>query len=247
MAEPYAVIVTCEHGGNRVPARYASLFRGKRRLLESHRGYDPGALELARNLSSSFGCQFYYSTVTRLLVDLNRSLDNPRRFSVVMRSLRAEEKQRVGMLYYLPYREAVEGEVGRLVETGAKVLHISAHSFAPMLRGRKRDADIGLLYDPKRRREVEFCALWRNALLSADSSLRVRRNYPYRGTSDCLTSYLREVFREDDYMGIEIEVNQKYPQGERTVWLELMKDVTLSLRGVLSLAAFPSKDAKSTT
>ena len=35
-------IVTCEHGGNRIPAPYRPLFRGQKALLDSHRGYDPG-------------------------------------------------------------------------------------------------------------------------------------------------------------------------------------------------------------
>ena len=37
-------LFTCEHGGNRIPAPYRRLFRGQRALLDSHRGYDPGAL-----------------------------------------------------------------------------------------------------------------------------------------------------------------------------------------------------------
>jgi predicted N-formylglutamate amidohydrolase len=41
-------IITCEHGGNRVPAPYRPLFRGQQALLDSHRGYDPGSLVMAR-------------------------------------------------------------------------------------------------------------------------------------------------------------------------------------------------------
>src|ERR1700739_839489 len=37
-------IITCEHGGNRIPVPYRRLFRGQRALLDSHRGYDPGSL-----------------------------------------------------------------------------------------------------------------------------------------------------------------------------------------------------------
>ncbi len=38
----WPIVITCEHGGNRVPKLYRELFHGQRRLLESHRGYDPG-------------------------------------------------------------------------------------------------------------------------------------------------------------------------------------------------------------
>jgi predicted N-formylglutamate amidohydrolase len=234
LPEARTVIVTCEHGGNSVPARYSRLFWGRKKLLESHRGYDAGALELARKLSSSLGCQLYFSTVTRLLVDLNRSPDNPRRYSEITRTLDSETKENITLIHYFPYRESVEAAVTGFVNSGAKVLHISVHSFVPVLKGRERDADIGLLYDPGRKREARFCAGWQRALLSIDGSLRVRRNYPYRGTSDGLTAYLRDNFGDDQYIGTELEVNQRYPRGERAVWLKLMRNIVSSLGDVLS-------------
>ena len=39
-----ALIITCEHGGNEVPAAYAPLFAGHEALLPTHRGWDAGAL-----------------------------------------------------------------------------------------------------------------------------------------------------------------------------------------------------------
>jgi hypothetical protein len=37
------LLVSCEHGGNRVPARYVALFEGAADVLATHRGYDLGA------------------------------------------------------------------------------------------------------------------------------------------------------------------------------------------------------------
>ena len=37
---------------------------------------------------------------------------------------------------------------------------------------------------------------------------RVRRNYPYRGAADGLTTALRRLFKPKDYLGLEIEINQ---------------------------------------
>ena len=48
MATRDCYLITCEHGGNRIPPRYRDLFAGCEALLQSHRGYDPGALTLAR-------------------------------------------------------------------------------------------------------------------------------------------------------------------------------------------------------
>ena len=42
----------------------------------------------------------------------------------------------------------------------------------------------------------------------ARRELRVRRNYPYAGKGDGLTSYLRRRFPPGAYVGIELEVNQ---------------------------------------
>jgi hypothetical protein len=39
-------------------------------------------------------------------------------------------------------------------------------------------------------------------------TLRIRRNYPYRGWTDGLTTALRGRFPATRYAGIEIEVNQ---------------------------------------
>ena len=38
------IVISCEHGGNRIPARYREWFTRHRALLASHRGFDPGAL-----------------------------------------------------------------------------------------------------------------------------------------------------------------------------------------------------------
>jgi hypothetical protein len=46
-------IITCEHGGNRVPAPHRASFRDQRELPDSHRGWDPGALVMANAMVAS--------------------------------------------------------------------------------------------------------------------------------------------------------------------------------------------------
>ena len=214
-------LITCEHGGNRIPARYRPLFRGREALLDSHRGYDPGALVMARELARAFGAPLVASTVSRLLIDLNRSLGHPRCLSAATRgaprTLRAEIVER----HYLPYRTQVECLVGRLVSRGRRVIHVSSHSFTPELDGRVRGADVGLLYDPGRHAEVALCARWKARLVEMAPQLRVRRNYPYAGKGDGLTRYLRMHFPAGAYVGIELEVNQGIvlAAGRRWPWL----------------------------
>ena len=71
-----------------------------------------------------------------------------------------------------------------------------------------RRADVGLLYDPGRRGEAALCARWKASLAVFAPGLRVRRNYPYAGKGDGLTSHLRRQLPSSAYVGIELEVNQ---------------------------------------
>src|SRR5205085_5679739 len=80
-----AVLVTCEHGGNRVPAQFRRWFAGAEKALASHRGFDPGALAMARMLAKCLDAELIFATVSRLVVELNRSSHNPRVFSAFMR------------------------------------------------------------------------------------------------------------------------------------------------------------------
>ena len=204
------LLLSCEHGGVRVPAPYRHLFRSHsaREALGSHRGSDLGALALARSLRRSLGAPLRWSTVTRLLVDLNRSVGHPRVFSEFSRAIGQAEREAVLARYYFPYRMGIESWIEGQVRRGHQVLHLGVHSFASELNGLTRNADIGLLYDPSRRTERVFCQSWQAAFGTVDPSLRVRRNYPYLGKADGLTTHLRALFGPRQYLGIELEANQ---------------------------------------
>jgi predicted N-formylglutamate amidohydrolase len=203
------LVVTCEHGGNRIPQCYSALFAGRYGIVASHRGFDVGALALARELARSFGAPLHYSLTSRLLVDLNRSIGHAELHSAW--SAAAPEPDRAGMLqrFYIPYRRAVEAQVERWVDAGEQVVHVSCHSFTPLMQGRMRYTDIGLLFDPGRPREAALCRQWRKALHRICPTLRIRMNAPYHGASDGFTTALRQRLGAAHYLGVEIEVNQR--------------------------------------
>ena len=204
------LLITCEHGGNRIPARYQSLFADHRAVLASHRGYDAGALNMARALAHRFQAPLIHATVSRLLVDLNRSIGHRALYSEATRALPPAERARILARHYVPYRDAVETLVARAIAAGRRVVHVASHSFTPVLAGCVRTADIGLLYDPARPGERALCATW-GALLAAEIvPFRVRRNYPYQGRNDGLTRRLRHRFPASSYVGVELEINQKH-------------------------------------
>jgi len=99
------------------------------------------------------------------------------------------------------------------VKRARRVVHVSSHTFTPVRNGIVRRADVALLYDPARAPERRLCRHWQRALQALARRWRVRRNYPYRGSSDGLTRYLRERFAADEYVGIELEINQKHVRG----------------------------------
>lgn len=229
MSEPLRIILSCEHGGHRIPAAYRPLFAGQQELLATHRGYDIGILSFARFLARELEAPLHAAEVSRLLVDLNRSHRSPTLFSEISRQLPAAERAAILRRYYDPYREAVTRSVAEGLR-GCRVLHLSVHSFTPELRGVVRRADIGLLYDPARPAEAEFCRRWQAAIVRLDPALPVRCNYPYRGVSDCLVTTLRRQFAGERYLGLEIEVNQKLPQDEPGRWHHVQRVLLDSLR-----------------
>lgn len=202
------VIFSCEHGGNDIPKAYLHLFKGSGETLSSHRGWDIGALSVAQLLSAELHYPLFFATTTRLLVELNRSLHHPDLFSAYTKEVSSDEKEKILDVYYFPYRNEVEKAIEDNIGKYGEVIHISVHSFTPELGGKKRNADIGLLYDPASKSEKNFCLEWK-AALSKMSRLNVRFNYPYRGTADGFTTYLRKKLYRG-YSGIELEINQKW-------------------------------------
>jgi predicted N-formylglutamate amidohydrolase len=217
------LIVSCEHGGNRVPARFRKLF--SRRFLASHRGFDPGALVLARDFASAARAPLFYSTTSRLLVELNRPLGHPQIFHRDV-----PEPTRPGLLrrYYLPYWRRIENAIARAIRRGRRVLHVSVHSFTPRLRGVRRSTDVGLLFDPRRRREAALSACWKKQIERKDARLVVRYNDPYAGVHPSVVQSMRETFSPARYIGIQIEINQKFARRGGRAWRALRETLVES-------------------
>ncbi|MBC7833582.1 MAG: N-formylglutamate amidohydrolase [Phycisphaerales bacterium] len=214
-----SVVVSCEHAGNFVAPEFFDRFSENSvdygscsEILCSHRGWDPGAIDLARPLAPALDAPLIVTVVSRLVVEVNRSLGHPRLFSEFMQGLSDAERELALSRYYYPHRGAVEAAVRDALTKNPRrdVLHLSVHTFTPVLDGELRTADIGLLYDPARQRERAFCERWQTEIKSLAPDLRVRRNYPYLGTSDGLVTDLRHTLTTERYIGVELEVNQKH-------------------------------------
>lgn len=201
------MLISCEHTTNFIPQEYQQLFEEEESVLLTHRAYDPGAGAIAEAISKQYKLPLIQTEVSRLLVETNRSLHHPDLFSEYSQKLNPDEKEKILQLYYHKHRKAVEDYVSTQIQEGNEVIHIGIHSFAPVLHGVFRNAQIGLLYDPAFEKEKHFAQKWKEQILVQNPYWNVRHNYPYKGKSDGLTTYLRNKYHQH-YIGIELEVNQ---------------------------------------
>ena len=207
------LILTCEHASNKLPAAFKNAVPAQ--VLKTHRAYDIGAAQVFRKLvkfaKPEFYCEGKYS---RLFVDLNRTITNKSAFSDYLRDNAKAKAQAIA--YWTEYRSAIEKFVDsaikpktRAAKSEPSVVHLGIHSFTPKLNGKVRNTDIGILYDPARPQERAYANVIKAEIKRLYPTMKVRFNYPYKGTTDGLTTTLRKKFGQR-YVGIEIEINQKF-------------------------------------
>ena len=118
----------------------------------------------------------------------------------------AERARRVHEVYE-PYRRAVVQSLARAAEQRGGCVHLSVHSFTPVVDGKRRDADVGLLYDPARPNERSFARRWAEAL--GASGLRVRLELPVsRHGGRFYEGSCAGMFPAARYTGLELELSQ---------------------------------------
>ena len=217
------LILTCEHACNRLPAAFKKAVPAE--ILKTHRAYDIGAVQVFRKLvkfaKPEFSCEGKFS---RLFVDLNRTITNKSAFSDYLRELETRTPATAAKIkesatnYWTEYRATIEKFVDsalkpktRAAKSAPTIVHLSIHSFTPVLNGKVRNTDIGILYDPTRPQERAYANVIKDEIKRLYPAMKVRFNYPYKGTSDGLTTTLRKKFGPR-YVGIEIEINQKFFQ-----------------------------------
>lgn len=203
-------MLTCEHASNLLPAEFKFLEKQDVEVWNTHRAFDLGAYSLFLALIDIADINFSY-LFSRLLIEPNRSLQHRSLFSEYSKKLSKTQKAYLIQNYYVTYRSQIEACISKFVEVGEAVLHISIHSFTPILHGVKRNTDIGVLYNPDRKLEKLFAKILKQQCSQLNAEIKFRFNYPYLGVADGFTTYLRKKFPEN-YMGIELEVNQKFVQ-----------------------------------
>lgn len=151
-------VFVCDHASNGVPAEYGTLGLAPG-ALAGHIAWDPGALAVARALARRLDSPLLHATVSRLVIDCNRALDAPD--LIVAESdgtaipanaaLSAAERRRRIEAVHRPYHEALAALIDRRAAEGRPTALVAVHSFTPVLAGRPRPWQAGIVFDRDRR------------------------------------------------------------------------------------------------
>lgn len=206
--KPTILIISCEHGSNKVPKKYAHLFESKQLILQTPRAYDIGASHIAKHLHNALHCDLVQTKVTRLLIDNNHGLHHARCFSKFSKKLSVAEKDTLIKTYYEPFQHELQQKINDHIAQGQQVLHLSLYTFAPILKGLFLNTGIGLLYNAHRHGEKEVARIIHGLLQHRTPTYKIRHNYPFLGTNGYLLNSFRNQFPEKDYLGIKLGINQ---------------------------------------
>lgn len=223
-----AVVLSCEHASPDLPPEFSTLFDAA--TLNSHRGWDPGALDLAQALAQTLEAPLFSGRWSRLLIDLNRSAHHLQRVPAKAR-LHPAQCATLHAETWLPFRRQVADAVAAAIRHHGHCVHLSVHSFTPVWQGRRRHTQLGVLYDPNRAGERAL-AVKLKAQLAHATGLRVHRNQPYRGVADGHTTALRRNWGAPHYLGVEVEISQALV-GDRG-WPTRCRAICRTIAGVLA-------------
>ncbi len=207
------VLVTCEHASKRLPPGYEL----DRRVCDLHIAWDPGAQTIAERIAERLRAPLWCGEFSRLIVDLNRSIDNRmliRRVSDGHRvpfnyGLSAADREARIERYYRPYRDGVAAAAEQIIIRHGRCVQVCVHTFTPSLAGKARGNDIGLLHDPDWGIERPVCDEIKSRFERL-TDLVVWHNRPYSGTADGILPAMRRASSPERFVGIELEINQKH-------------------------------------
>lgn len=200
------IILTCEHANNNVPSKLKSHTQIPSSILNSHRGYDVGALNLAKALKKLLQAELYFTEISRLVIDTNRRLNN-KAFSPYTSHLPEDVKKTI-IIPYNQYRETVGATVAQSCKKKQFTFVLSIHSFTPTFKGKKRQTDIGLLYRTDIAKEAFFASALKQSLTNLP--YKVHFNRPYRGYTDCLLNDIADRHLNDKFItSLFLEFNSK--------------------------------------
>ena len=208
------ILVLCDHASYRVPPMLGYV---PQEILLDHYGWDIGALPVARALARELSSPLIYSNFSRLLIDPNRgegAKDLIREDLTIPLNTRIDAEKRAQRiaLFYDPYHREIGSFLGRSPDI---VFIIAVHTFTPILGGKARVWDTGLIYDSNHSGDV-LCARFIMNFLR-DEGFLVGDNQPYPHLlGDSLARHA--ISRNIVGVGIEIKNNLVRDTSDQHEW-----------------------------
>ncbi len=148
------VLIACDHASNLIPAYLGNLGLCDDQL-ETHIAWDIGAKQVAGELAVLFDAPLIAGGFSRLVIDLNRHLDDP---TLIVeqsdhipvpgnRNLGHADRQRRIQWLYDPYHKYYNDMVGHMIRKHPYLFIISVHSFTPRMNGFDRPWHFGVLHE----------------------------------------------------------------------------------------------------
>ncbi|TCU04992.1 N-formylglutamate amidohydrolase [Rhizobium sullae] len=185
------LLVICEHASWTLPEQFGDLGLSEE-ALKSHIAWDPGALAVARGISTALDATLVFQRFSRLIYDCNRPPESPAAMPEKSeiyaipgnQNLSAEERRARTEALYLPFHDAVRGLVKDRQGRGHETVIVTVHSFTPVYNGKERAVELGILHDADSRLADLMLAG------AVDAPLyKTERNEPY-GPQDGVTHTL---------------------------------------------------------
>ncbi|MBV2143358.1 N-formylglutamate amidohydrolase [Falsochrobactrum sp. TDYN1] len=176
---PYLFV--CEHASNFIPKNFGGLGLDTE-ALTAHIAWDPGAVEVARHLSTALDATLIEAGLSRLLIDCNRPLDahdlipEISEATVIPGNHALDSIDRMARidLSHRPFHACIESTIKARAAHGQPSWIVTIHSFTPVYHGTSRPWQIGIIHDRDDRIARPLIAG-----LKRDPALNVGVNEPY--------------------------------------------------------------------
>ncbi|MBW2999708.1 N-formylglutamate amidohydrolase [Candidatus Woesearchaeota archaeon] len=209
--------ISCEHAGKKIPKKYGFLGVKKEVIVKNPDYYDVGAEDIARIIAKKFNAKCVLSNYSRLLINLNRSLNNPdlipsAPYGMDIPLNKKNKKQR--LKYYYPYHKRVKKEIEELKKIHKRIYYFCIHTFCGTVKDRRnRKVQIGLLYRYKK--DLDFCRKVKK-LLEKKTNFIVKINEPY-SAFETAGLVMNSYGKSEKVRCIEFEVNDKLLQNKKDI------------------------------
>ncbi len=227
---PGTIVCVADHASNFVPDDIPLGIPP--RLLSEHIAVDIGVEGMAERLARRHSIPAHIATVSRLVVDLHRTEDDPAAIPMtsdghtVPGNIGADREMRMNR-FHRPYHDALAA----WLDAAEPELIVALHTFTPDLESRDEDRpwEVGILYNQDDRAALHAIRLLR------EEGLTVGDNEPYSGKQLNATMDRHAEAHGRPYLTVEIRQDLVRTEAEQARWAALVADIAnrtaLALKG----------------